>query len=159
MEEISVIAQQAAYEATLRSVVRWLLKSEVAVHDEQVEIIKTYMIRIVMEKIPKAKRWSVAKEFKSWIAGLSKEQLQIYLDRLRLLRQSNSVEGNPDHNPAKETGTFILFATYSPADSDKVEQLYRIGGEATAYYALALWRSLQLEELQKGLNRNKSNPP
>jgi hypothetical protein len=42
--------------------------------------------------------------------------------------------------------------------SDQIEQLYRIGGEATAYYALALWRSLQHEELQKGLNRKKSNP-
>ena len=126
-------------------------------NDERVEIIKTYMIRIVMEKIPKAKRWSVAKEFKSWIDGLSKEQLQIYLDRLRVLTQSLSDEGNPDQNQIKETGTFILFRTYSPADSDKIEQLYRIGGEATAYYALALWRSLQAEELKKGLNR-KSNP-
>ena len=116
------------------------------------------MIRIVMEKIPRAKRWSVAKEFKSWIEGLSKEQLQVYLDRLRLLTQTLSDEGNPDQNPAKETGSFILFATYSPGDADKIEQLYRIGGEATAYYALALWRSLQHEELQKGLNRNKSNP-
>ena len=127
-------------------------------NDEHVELIKTYMIRIVMEKIPQAGRWSVAKEFKSWIDGLSKEQLQIYLDRLRLLTQTHSVEGNPDQNPAKETGTFILFGSYSPADSDKMEQLYRIGGEATAYYALALWRSLQVEELQKGLNRSKSNP-
>jgi hypothetical protein len=112
------------------------------------------MIRIVMEKIPKAKRWSVSKEFKSWIEGLSKEQLQIYLDRLRLLTRTLSDEANPDQNPAKETGTFILFGSYSPADSDKIEQLYRIGGEATAYYALALWRSLQFEELQKGLNRS-----
>ena len=127
-------------------------------NDEHVDLIKTYMIRIVMEKIPMAKRWSVAKEFKSWIDGLSKEQLQIYLDRLRLLTQTDSVEGNPDQNPAKETGTFILFGSYSPADSDKMEQLYRIGGEATAYYALALWRSLQVEELHKGLNRSKSNP-
>jgi hypothetical protein len=46
MEEVSVIAQK--------------------MNDEHVEIIKTYMIRIVMEKIPKAKRWSVAKEFKSF---------------------------------------------------------------------------------------------
>lgn len=127
-------------------------------NDEHVEIIKTYMIRIVMEKIPKAKRWSVAREFKSWIDGLSKEKLQIYLDRLRLLTRTLSDEANPDQNPAKETGTFILFGSYSPADGDKIEQLYRIGGEATAYYALALWRSLQAEELQTGLNRNRSNP-
>src|SRR4030095_2331596 len=71
------------------------------------------MIRIVMEKIPKAKRWSVSKEFKSWIEGLSKEQLQIYLDRLRLLTRTLSDEANPDQNPAKETGTFILFGSYS----------------------------------------------
>jgi len=128
------------------------------VNDEHVEIVKSYMIRIVMEKIPKAKRWSVAKEFKSETDDLSKEQLQIYLDRLRLLTQSHSVEGNADQTPTKEKGTFVLFGSYSPAESDKIEQLYRIGGEATAYYALALWRSLQLEELQKGLNRNKSNP-
>ena len=122
-------------------------------NDEHVEIIKTYMIRIVMEKIPKAKRWSVAKEFKSWIDGLSKEQLQIYLDRLRLLTRTISVEGNADQNPARETGTFILFGSYSPAESHKIEQLGRIGGEAAAYYALALWRSLQVEGLQKQLNR------
>jgi hypothetical protein len=128
------------------------------VNDEYFEIAKTFMIRIVMEKIPRAKRWSVAKEFKSWINGLSKEQLQIYLDRLRLLTQPLSADANPDQNPAKETGTFILFGTYSPADSERVEQLRRVGGEATAYYALALWRSLQAEELQKRLNRDRSNP-
>jgi hypothetical protein len=124
------------------------------VNDEHVELIKTYMIRIVMEKIPKAKRWSVSKEFKSWIEGLPKEQLQIYLDRLRLLTRTLSDEAHPDQNPPKETGTFILFGSYSPTDGDKIEQLYRIGGEATAYYALALWRSLQAEELQKGLKRS-----
>jgi hypothetical protein len=31
----------------------------------------------------------------------------------------------------------------------KKEELARIGGEAAAYYALALWRSVQLEELRK----------
>jgi len=129
------------------------------VNDEHVEIAKTAMIRIVMEKIPQAKRWSVSKEFKSWIDDLSKEQFQAYLDRLRLLTRTLSVEGNPDQNPAKETGTFMLFGSYSPAESHKIEQLARIGGEASAYYALALWRSLQVEELQKELNRNKSNPP
>ena len=122
-------------------------------NDEYFEIAKTFMIRIVMEKIPRAKRWSVSKEFKSWIDGLSKEQFQIYLDRLRLLTRWLSVEGNPDQNPTRETGTFILFGSYSPAESNTMEQLARTGGEATAYYALALWRSLQVEELQKQLNR------
>jgi len=123
------------------------------VNDEYFEIAKTFMIRIVMEKIPRAKRWSVSKEFKSWIDGLSKEQFQIYLDRLRWLTRSLSVEGTPYQNSTRETGTFILFGSYSPAESDTMEQLARAGGEATAYYALALWRSLQVEELQKQLNR------
>jgi hypothetical protein len=51
----------------------------------------------------------------------------------------------------KETGTFILLGSYPSTDIQKREQLARIGGEATAYYALALWRSLQVEELQKEL--------
>jgi len=116
-------------------------------NDEQFVFDKTIMTRIVMEKIPEAKRWSVSKEFKSWIDSLSKEQFQMYLDRLRLLRAS------------KETGTFIFFGSYLPAESQKMEQLARIGGEATAYFALALWRSLQLEELQGRLRSNRSDPP
>src|SRR5688500_5062286 len=128
-------------------------------NDEQFAIAKTFMIRVVMEKIPEAKRWSVSKEFKSWIDGLSKEQFEIYLDRLRLLTQTLSGEGNADQEASMETGTFILFGSYPPAESHKREQLARVGGEATAYYALALWRSLQVEEVQKELSRNKSNPP
>jgi hypothetical protein len=45
-------------------------------NDEQFAIAKTIMTRVVMEKIPKAKRWSVSKEFKSWIDNLSKEHFQ-----------------------------------------------------------------------------------
>jgi hypothetical protein len=127
-------------------------------NDEQFPIVKTFMTRIVMEKIPRAKRWSVSKEFKSWIDSLSKEQLQTYLDRLRLLTQTLSGEANADREAPKETGQFIFFGSYPPSESQQREELARIGGEASAYYALALWRSLQVEELQKGLTRNKSNP-
>ena len=128
-------------------------------NDEQFAIAKTIMTRVVMEKIPKAKRWSVSKEFKSWIDNLSKEHFQVYLNRLRLLTQTLSDEGNADQEASKETGTFICFGSYPAAESQKREQLARIGGEATAYYALALWRSLQVEEVQEELSRNKSNPP
>ena len=119
-------------------------------NDEQLPFAKTAMTRIVMEKIPKAKRWSVSKEFKSWIDSLSKEQFEAYLDRLRALTHTLS-EGQSDQETPKETGTFILFGSYPSTEIQKREQLARIGGEATAYYALALWRSLQVEELQKEL--------
>jgi hypothetical protein len=103
--------------------------------DDQFTHAKTIMTRIVSEKIPKAKRWSVTKEFKSWIDGLSKEQFQT--------------------NATRRTGTFILFGSYPPAESEKREQLARIGGEATAYYALALWRTIQVKELEKELSGNR----
>ena len=116
---------------------------------EQLPFAKTAMTRIVMEKIPKAKRWSVAKDFKSWIDSLSKEQFEAYLDRLRAIIPTPSDEEHSER--PKETGTFILFGSYPSTEIQKREQLARIGGEATAYYALALWRSLQVEELQKEL--------
>jgi hypothetical protein len=128
-------------------------------NDEQFSIAKTIMTRIVMEKIPKAKRWSVSKEFESWIDGLSKEQFQVYLDRLRALTRTLSDNGLANQETPEETGTFIFFASCLPTEIQKKEQLARIGGEATAYYALALWRSLQVEELQKGLSINKSDAP
>lgn len=118
-------------------------------NDEQLPFAKTAITRIVMEKIPKAKRWSVSKEFKSWIDSLSKEQFEAYLDRLRLLTRTLSDQGPAE--AAKETGTFILFGSYPSTETQKREQLARTGGEATAYYALALWRSFQVEELQKEL--------
>ena len=127
--------------------------------DQQFVIAKTYMIRIIMEKIPKAKRWSVSKEFKSWIESVSKEHFQMYLDRLRLLTRTLSDEKNAEQEESKKTGAFILFGSYSPSEHQQREEIARIGGEATAYYALALWRSLQVVELQEGLSRNKSNPP
>jgi len=72
---------------------------------------------------------------------------ETYLDRLRLLNRTLS-----DREPegvSHETGTFILFGYYLPAEIKKKEELARIGGEATSYYALALWRSVQIEELGK----------
>lgn len=118
-------------------------------NNEQFAFAKTIMTRVVMEKIPKAKRWSVSKEFKSWIDSLSQEQFQAYLDRLRLLTRTLSDEGPADQEASNETGTSIFFGSYLPAEIPKKEELARIGGEAAAYYALALWRSLQLEELRK----------
>ena len=122
-------------------------------NDEQVAYAKTFMTRIVTEKIPDAKRWSVSKEFKSWIDGLSKEQFQSYLDKLRALTQTVSEEKSPGYEASTETGGFILFGSYPPSEGKKREQLFRIGGEATAYYALALWRSLQAEELQREFSK------
>jgi len=116
-------------------------------NNEQLPFAKAAVTRIVMEKIPKAKRWSVAKEFKSWIDSLPKEQFEAYLDRLRLLNRTLS--GQESEGASNETGAFILFGSYLPAEIKKKEEIARIGGEATAYYALALWRSLQLEELHK----------
>ena len=51
-------------------------------NSDQIPFAKTAITRIVMEKIPRAKRWSVSKEFKSWIDSLSREQFEAYLDRL-----------------------------------------------------------------------------
>lgn len=121
-------------------------------NNEQFAYAKTFMTRIVMEKIPEAERWSVAKEFKAWLDTLPKEQFQSYLERLRLLTATLSDEA-PTGETARETGRFILFETYPPGESEKRERIYLIGGEATAYYALALWRSLEVEELRQTLKR------
>src|SRR4029453_2509826 len=123
--------------------------------DDQFTHAKTIMTRIVSEKTPKAKRWSVTKEFKSWVDGLSKEQFQTYLDRLRLLTKALSDEAAANEEATRRTGAFILFGSYPPAESEKREQLARIGGEATAYYALALWRTIQVKELEKELSGNR----
>ena len=114
---------------------------------EQIPYAKTAITRMVVEKIPRAKRWSVSKEFKSWIDSLSKEQFEAYLDQLRLLNRTLS-DQEPE-GASNETGTFILFGYYLPAEFKKKEELARIGGEAAAYYALALWRTVQLEELRR----------
>jgi hypothetical protein len=121
--------------------------------DAQFAIAKTIMKRVVMEKIPKAKRWSVSKEFTSWIDSISKEQFQVYLDRLRSLTRTLSDEGSAPQEAVTDSGTFIFFGSYRPAEIVMRERLDRIGGEATAYYALALWRSIQLEELQEGFKK------
>ena len=71
-------------------------------NSEQIPFAKTAITRIVMEKIPRAKRWSVSKEFKSWIDSLSKEQFEAYLDRLRLLNRTLS-EQEPE-GASHETG-------------------------------------------------------
>ena len=118
-------------------------------NDEYLAIAKTAMKEIVRQKIPWVKRWSVCKEFNSWIDSLSKEQFQVYLDRFRSLARTLSDEGPADQEEPKETGTIICFGSYLPAETEKIEQRFRIGGEASAYYALAVWRTLQLEGLRK----------
>jgi hypothetical protein len=118
-------------------------------NDEQLPYAKTAITRIVMEKIPKAKRWPVSKEFKSWIDDLTKEQFEVYLDRLRALNRTLSNE--EPAGASTETGRFILFGAYPPSETQKREQLARMGGEAAAYYALALWRSMQVEELRSSV--------
>lgn len=118
-------------------------------NDEQLPYAKTAITRIVMEKIPKAKRWPVSKEFKSWIDGLTKEQFEVYLDRLRAL--NGTLSNEEPAGASTETGRFILFGSYPPSETQKREQLARMGGEAAAYYALALWRSMQVEELRSSV--------
>jgi hypothetical protein len=108
-------------------------------NNEQIPFAKTAITRIVIEKIPKAKGWTVSKD---WIDSLSKEQFEAYLDRLRLL---NRILSDQEAGVASnETGTFILFGSYPPTEIKKQDELARIGGEAAAYLALALWRILQL---------------
>jgi hypothetical protein len=83
----------------------------------------------------------------------------VFLDRLRALTHTLSDDGLANQETPEEMSTLIFFGSYLPTEIQKSEQLARIGGEATAYYALALWRSLQVEELQKGLSNNKSDAP
>ena len=126
--------------------------------DEHLDLARTAMTRIVSEKIPGAKRWSVSREYKSWIHSLSKDQFQVYLDKLRLLTRTLSDEGLSDQETPKQTGTVVFFGSYPPSQIKSRERLGQIGGEAAAYYALALWRSLQAEELRKGLSGDGSDP-
>jgi hypothetical protein len=81
-------------------------------NDEQLPYAKTAITRIVMEKIPKAKRWPVSKEFKSWIDDLTKEQFEVYLDRLRALNRTLSNE--EPAGASTETGRFILLDLTHP---------------------------------------------
>jgi hypothetical protein len=111
---------------------------------------KSIISRVVSEKIPMAQRWPVAREFKSWIESLSEEDFRTYLDRLRVLTSALSDEEMP-----QEKGVFIAAKSY-PADQIEVrERLGLVGGEATAYYALAVWRSIEAEGLLKQLDRNR----
>ena len=104
------------------------------------------MTRIVSEKIPQAERWTVPGEFKSWIDGLPDQKFKEYLDRLSVLTRNLSDEATP-----QEVGVFVAGKGY-PVDKMEIkQQLDLIGGQATAYYALALWRTLEAENLVRQL--------
>ena len=107
------------------------------------------MVRVVSEKIPQAERWSVPKEFKSWIDGLSDEDFRTYLDRVSVLTRDLSDEQYP-----QQTGVFISGKAYTPDQFETKERLELIGGEATAYFALAVWRALEAEKLVRQLNKS-----
>jgi hypothetical protein len=115
--------------------------------NEQVSRAKLIMTRIVSEKIPQAERWSVPKEFKSWIDGLHDEEFKAYLERLSVLTKNLSDEETP-----RETGVWIAGKSYTVEKMEIKQRLDLIGGEATAYYALALWRALEAEKLVSQLN-------
>ena len=103
--------------------------------------------RVVSEKIPQAERWSVPQEFKSWVDGVSDEGFKVYMDRLSALTRHLS-----DKDYSRETGVFISGKAYTADKIETKERLELIGGEATAYFALALWRALEAEELVRQLN-------
>lgn len=105
------------------------------------------MARVVSEKIPQAKRWSVPGKFKSWIDGLPDNEFKAYLDRLSMLTRNLS-----DEEHSQEAGIFIAGKAY-PAEKMEIKaRLDLVGGEATAYYALALWRTLEAESLVRELS-------
>jgi hypothetical protein len=95
--------------------------------------------RVVSEKIPQADGWSVPEEFKSWVDGLSDEEFKVYMDRLSALTRHLS-----DEEYSRQTGVFISGKSYTADKIETKERLDLIGGEATAYFALALWRARQL---------------
>ena len=104
------------------------------------------MARVVSEKIPQAERWSVPEEFKAWIDGLSGQDFKAYLERLSVLTRNLSDEQSP-----QQTGVFIAGKAYPVEKMEAKQRLELVGGEATAYYALALWRTLEAEELVRQL--------
>jgi hypothetical protein len=120
--------------------------------NEQFARAKMIMTRVVSEKIPQAERWSVPREFKSWIDGLRDEEFKTYLDRLSVLTRSLSDEVSP-----QEVGVFVAGKGYSGEKVEIKQRLDLIGGEATAYYALALWRTLEAEKLVRQLSGNESD--
>ena len=103
--------------------------------------------RVVSEKIPQADRWSVPREFKSWIHSLPDEEFKIYLHRLSGLTKNLSDEELP-----KVRGVFVAGKAYPVSKMEIKQRLDLIGGEATAYYALAVWRTLEAEKLVRELN-------
>ena len=105
------------------------------------------MVRVVTEKIPQAERWSVPREFKSWIDTLSNEDFKVYMDRLSALTRNLSDEEYP-----RQTGVFISGKAYTVDKMETKQRLELIGGEATAYFALALWRALEAEKLVRRLS-------
>lgn len=110
--------------------------------NEQILRAKTIMTRLVTEKIPQAAHWSVPGEFKSWIDGLNDRDFKIYLDRLRVLTRNLSDEELP-----QKAGIFMAGKAYSMDKMEMKRRLDLVGGEATAYYALAVWRALEAEKL------------
>lgn len=104
------------------------------------------MVRVVSEKIPQAEQWTVPKEFKSWIDGLSVEDFKVYMDRLSALTKNLSDEEYP-----RQTGVFITGKAYTVDKMEAKQRLDLIGGEATAYFALAVWRALEAEDLVRQL--------
>jgi hypothetical protein len=107
---------------------------------------RVIMGRLVSEKIPQAKHWSVPKEFTAWIDGLSGPDFKAYLERLSVLTRNLSDEQYPP-----QTGAFIAGKAYPVKKMKTKERLELVGGEASAYYALALWRTLEAEELVRQL--------
>jgi hypothetical protein len=104
------------------------------------------MIRVVSEKIPMEQNWPVAEEYRRWIENLTDEQFKSYMERLSPLTQQQTTRELP-----QVTGAFIAAEAYPPSEAPARERLSRIGGEATAYYALAVWRSIQYEEAREAL--------
>ena len=104
------------------------------------------MARVVNEKIPQAERWSVPAKFKSWIDGLPDKEFKAYLDRLSVLTRNLS---DDEH---QEAGIFIAGKAYPAEKMELKARLDLVGGEATAYYALALWRTLEAESLVRELS-------
>jgi hypothetical protein len=105
------------------------------------------MARVVSEKIPQAEQWSVPGKFKTWIDGLPDKEFKEYLDRLSVLTRNLSDEETP-----QEVGVFVAGKRYPVEKMEIKARLDLVGGEATAYYALALWRALEAEKLVRRLS-------
>jgi hypothetical protein len=115
--------------------------------NQQFARARMIMTRVVSEKIPQAERWSVPKEFKSWIDGLPDQEFKEYLDRLSVLTRNLSDEATPP-----DVGVFVAGKAYPVEKMEIKQRLDLIGGQATAYYALALWRTLEVEKLVRQLS-------